>query len=154
MTHLIGKNKLNPKLNPKIISYFTLAINYLRANSPRLLRSTSIRWTLVMIICTTLHWSVSQYWLSSMSVDDHRKWLGVIQFAVNMKWFRVNEGEGSLEEGVPVNVLSASEGDEVLRNISHTHDSLLSVAVLRTIATVDSFVYRMYIYGRFVLFDN
>ena len=95
-----------------------VVVNYLLAsNSLKMLRQITNRWLTIMILSTVIHWAISQYWLSSMTVADHRKWLNVIQCAVNLNWFKVH-------------------GDE-----------FISVAVLRAIATIDSFVYRMYIYG-------
>lgn len=96
-----------------------IAINYLRGNSASRLRSIATRWMSVMLFITLLHWAISQYWLSSMSLLEQRKWLGILQWAVSIKWF-TEQGEG---------------------------ESLLSTSILRTLATVDSFVYRMFIYG-------
>ena len=93
-----------------------VVVNYLRGNSAQVLRRTAIHWMLVMIVITIGHWAISQYWLSSMSFDDHQKWLNIIQWAVSFKWFT-------------------------------KHEQFFSIAVLRSIATIDSFVYRMYIYG-------
>lgn len=81
--------------------------NFIQTDSSKLLRSLAIKWTVLMILGTFLHWSASQFWLSSLSVQQYRKWFLVVNC---------------------------------------TGDKLPEV-LIHLIATLDSFVYRMYTYG-------
>jgi hypothetical protein len=81
--------------------------NFLKTNSPKLLKRLAIKWTLIMIFGTFLHWSVSQFWLSSLSVTQYRRWLAVVNCT----------------------------GDKIPEVLIHL------------IASLDSFIYRMYMYG-------
>lgn len=91
-----------------------VVINYLRANKAQILRHIAMFWLVVMLVVTIVHWAISQYWLSSMSLAEYRRWLSIIQCVMESRWLR---------------------GDQ------------LSTFTLRALATLDSFVYRMFVYG-------
>ena len=92
-----------------------VVVNYLLANNAQKLYRLTIRWVYFVIFCTVTHWAISQYWLSSMSVIDHHKWLNVVRCAMDSS--RVK------------------------------NPSVITVVILRSIATIDSYVYRMFVYG-------
>lgn len=90
-------------------------VNYLLANKSDNLWRLTVRWVVAVLGFTLGHWAISQYWLSSMAVEEHRKWIHVVRCAMN--------------------------SNLVVKR------SFFTVAVLRSIATIDSFIYRMYIFG-------
>ena len=81
--------------------------SFIQTDKSKFLKTLAIKWTVIMILTTFLHWSASQFWLSTLTMQERRKWLLVVNC---------------------------------------TGDRLPEV-LIHLIATLDSFVYRMYIYG-------
>ena len=81
--------------------------SFIQTDSSSLLKKLTIKWTVFVIGITFVHWSASQFWLSTLSIQQYRKWLLVVNC---------------------------------------TGDRLPEV-LIHLIATLDSFVYRMYTYG-------
>ena len=81
--------------------------SFIQTENSKLLKTLAIKWTVFMILVTFLHWSASQFWLSTLSIQQYRRWLLVVNC---------------------------------------TGEKLPEV-IIHLIATLDSFVYRMYIYG-------
>lgn len=75
LTMAISVNYWWLKKNHKVLMIQGIVNNQLFRNSQSFVKKSMIRWSIVMVFLTFIHWLLSQFWLSSLSTIQYKKWL-------------------------------------------------------------------------------